>query len=74
MSVENVTMQFGGVVAVDNLSLEVNEGEIVALIGPNLSLIHIWNTASSAVKVSGPESRRIPMALGLRPVAMAAMV
>ena len=32
---ENVTMQFGGVTAVDNLSLEVNEGEIVALIGPN---------------------------------------
>jgi len=28
-------MQFGGVVAVDNLSLEVNRGEIVALIGPN---------------------------------------
>ena len=35
LSVENVTMQFGGVVAVDNLSMEVNEGEIVALIGPN---------------------------------------
>ena len=28
-------MQFGGVVAVDGLSLEVNQGEIVALIGPN---------------------------------------
>ncbi len=35
LQVENVTMQFGGVVAVNNLSLEVNRGEIVALIGPN---------------------------------------
>lgn len=35
LHVENLTMQFGGVVAVDNLSLDVNEGEIVALIGPN---------------------------------------
>ena len=35
LELKNVTMQFGGVVAVDNLSMEVNEGEIVALIGPN---------------------------------------
>ena len=35
LKMENVTMQFGGVVAVNNLSLEVNQGEIVSLIGPN---------------------------------------
>ena len=35
LKVEHVTMQFGGVVAVDDLNLEVNRGEIVSLIGPN---------------------------------------
>ena len=35
LSMQNITMQFGGVVAVNDLSLEVNKGEIVALIGPN---------------------------------------
>ena len=34
LELRDVTMQFGGVVAVDSLSLVVNEGEIVALIGP----------------------------------------
>ena len=33
--VEHVTMQFGGVVAVNDLSMEVHEGEIVAILGSN---------------------------------------
>jgi branched-chain amino acid transport system ATP-binding protein len=35
LRLQDVTMQFGGVVAVHSLSLEVNKGEIVSLIGPN---------------------------------------
>ncbi len=35
LRLENLTMQFGGVVAVNDLSLHIDEGEIVALIGPN---------------------------------------
>ncbi len=35
LKVENVTMQFGGVIAVDNMNLTVDKGEIVSLIGPN---------------------------------------
>lgn len=35
LDLENITIQFGGVVAVNNLSMHINEGEIVALIGPN---------------------------------------
>ncbi len=35
LHVENLTMQFGGVLALDNLSIDVDEHEIVALIGPN---------------------------------------
>jgi branched-chain amino acid transport system ATP-binding protein len=35
LNIDNLTMRFGGVTAVDGLSLEVNRREIVALIGPN---------------------------------------
>jgi len=35
LEVKNLTMDFGGLRALDSLSLEVCEGEIVALIGPN---------------------------------------
>ncbi len=35
LSVEHVTRRFGGVVAVDDVTLDVGDGEIVGLIGPN---------------------------------------
>jgi branched-chain amino acid transport system ATP-binding protein len=35
LRVTDATMQFGGVVALNNLNLEVNKGEIIGLIGPN---------------------------------------
>ncbi len=35
LSVDGVTRRFGGIVAVDDVSLDVGEGEIVGLIGPN---------------------------------------
>lgn len=35
LHVEHITMQFGGVVAVNDLSMDIYPGEIVALIGPN---------------------------------------
>lgn len=35
LDVKNITQQFGGLLAVDNVSFHVNQGEIVSLIGPN---------------------------------------
>jgi branched-chain amino acid transport system ATP-binding protein len=35
LSVRNVTRRFGGIVAIDDVSLEVEQGQIIGLIGPN---------------------------------------
>jgi len=35
LQIQNATMRFGGVLAVNDLSIDVQKGELVALIGPN---------------------------------------
>ena len=35
LEVENVSRRFGGIVALDSVSLDADDGEIVGLIGPN---------------------------------------
>ena len=35
LSVENLTMKFGGLIAIDNLSFTASESQITSIIGPN---------------------------------------
>ena len=35
LAVENVTRRFGGIVALDDVTLVVDEGDVAGLIGPN---------------------------------------
>ena len=35
LRLENVTKRFGGLVAVDQINLEIHHGELFAIVGPN---------------------------------------
>ena len=69
LHIEHLTMRFGGVVAVDDLSMDINRGEIVALIGPNgAGKTTAFNMVTGVYK---PTSGRITLAgkdiTGMRP-------
>ena len=52
LELEHVTMQFGGVVAVNDLSLHVDTGEIIALIGPNGGMREMRRRCSQGRRLS----------------------
>ena len=35
LEVKNLSKQFGGIKAVDNVNLQIRKGEIISVIGPN---------------------------------------
>src|SRR6516165_3653452 len=62
LSVEHMTMRFGGLVAVDDLSFTAARGEITALIGPNgAGKTTVFNCITSFYK---PSEGRIALAHG----------
>jgi branched-chain amino acid transport system ATP-binding protein len=69
LKIEDLVTQYGQVVALDGISLEVNEGEIVALIGGNgagktttLMTISGWLRPSSGrIMFDGQEIQGLPM-------------
>ena len=56
LELKGVTMQFGGVVAVDDFSMEIERGRIVALIGPNgAGKTTVFNTITGVYKPTNGE-------------------
>jgi len=68
LSVERVTRRFGGIVALDDVSLDANAGEIVGLIGPNgagkttvFNLItRVYRPDSGSIELDGANLLRTP--------------
>ena len=68
LELENVTRRFGGIVALDEVSLEVNEGEVAGLIGPNGAgkttafnvITRLYKPSGGAVRYEGKDLLREP--------------
>jgi branched-chain amino acid transport system ATP-binding protein len=67
LTVEHLTMRFGGLIAVDRLSFAAGRGEITAIIGPNgAGKTTVFNCITGFYK---PTSGRILLGLGAPPAA-----
>jgi ABC-type branched-subunit amino acid transport system ATPase component/ABC-type branched-subunit amino acid transport system permease subunit len=67
LSLHDVRVAYGGVIAVENLTFDVAEGTIVGLIGPNgagkttlLDAISGFASASGSIRLGGRELGRLP--------------
>ncbi len=66
LQAKEITMQFGGLLAVDSVSFHVDKGEIVSLIGPNGAgkttvfnmLTGVYEITSGAIEFEGKEIHR----------------
>ena len=72
--VERLTLRFGGLTAVDDISFEVREGEVVSLIGPNgAGKTSAFNAITGYIEPASGEIRYRGVRLtGLKPNAIAA--
>ena len=68
LSVEDIGIKFGGVVALDGVSFEIREGEILALIGPNGAgkttlfncLSRLYQPTNGDIRIDGKSILRLP--------------
>jgi branched-chain amino acid transport system ATP-binding protein len=68
LEIKNLTMRFGGLVAVERLDLTVNAGEIVGLIGPNGAgkttvfncISRFYNPERGTIHFQGRDITRVP--------------
>jgi branched-chain amino acid transport system ATP-binding protein len=69
LEVENVTLSFGGLVAVDDLSMTLREGELAGLIGPNgAGKTTVFNILSGIYRPQRGDLRLLDHSiLGLKP-------
>lgn len=67
VEMDNVTIRFGGLLAIDSLSMHVNQGEILAIIGPNGAgkttlfniLSGVYQPTSGEVKIKGKSIKNL---------------